>query len=317
MSPGSFLLLVCSVSQSQSGPLLNHNLVDDVDVNLIDPSGHEDSSHKPRYINLITSISSWLNGLGWLTYGDYAHYLTFPDKSFPVYFNATDHTLKALAGNLFAVGVGAYLLSFLPAGTSRQGYGGDFLYDDYGLDRDLYSQYDYQYPDSVDDWKYPSSDLSYSSSKRKRVKSDRLGHHTHHTHGDRGIRAGGDRRRYRRRRRPVRRQDTGVVDNIAHYLLGPMERMGSAIIDPNTFLSKFVKSYDAYWQRRRGDIPLKSRRRSENAEFRASEDTEIDLPETEDVDRVDRGDRADTHTLEEGKHSEDWWSAGDFWGHST
>jgi len=270
------------------------------------------------YSFLFTSPLEYLNSLGLVSYAT-KYYVTTPQKTEKnVYFNSSSTVFPiafSLAGAALTAYVSAYLLSFLPAGTSRQGYGGDFQYDDYGLDRDLYSQYDYQYPDSVDDWKYPSSDLSYSSSKRKRVKSDRLGH-THGGGGGGGVRdRGGDRpRRYRRRRRPVRRQDTGVVDNIAHYLLGPMERMGSAIIDPNTFLSKFVKSYDAYWQRRRGDIPLKARRKSEYAEFRASEDTEIELPEKEEVDRVDRGDRGDRPTLEEGKQSEDWWSAGDFWG---
>jgi hypothetical protein len=278
----SFLLAVV-VSRVQSSPLLGTNdLVEEIDSKFLSPtltdptSGLGENVQLPRY--LLSSLTNWLNSVGWKTYGDYSHYLTLPDKSLPLTFNASSQTVHALVGNLVAVGLGAYLLSFLPTATSVQSYGSDTTgYPDLGhglaRDQDFYdlyqeSDYDYQYPDSLDDWDIAGPGV-FHGSKRKRIKSDRMGDG-----------AGGKRRRQGERRRPVRPQGPGLMESLLSTLLGPLERMGTAVVDPQYFLTEFARRYDEYWRRRRGDPVRKLRRK---AQFRTQEEAEVELPWTEDM----------------------------------
>jgi len=290
------------VSRSLCSPI--QELVEEIDNKLI-PETKEGSAKKtsllPRYINLMSSITTWLNDVGWINYGDYTSFLTLPDKSLPLYFNASDQTIHALVGNLAAIGFGAYLLSFLPGSSSSHAYGSDIpFYDEddlgYGLARDqdfkdFYDDdYDYQYPDSPDDWSFAASEA-----KRKRVKSDRMGG------AGKRRRPNGERRRQYYQQRY---QGPGLFESLTNLFMGPMERMGEAVVDPEGFVQHFAKRYDEYWQRRRGGDPARKRRRKYNAhaQYRTAEEAEVELPLFE-----ERSDVFNQSGEEVKRQSEPWW----------
>jgi len=159
-------------------------LDDEIDVKLSSPT--EDLKAESRYSFVTTTFYDWIKNVNFVNYG--AYYLTFPEKtSSSVFFNGTVSNVfplsYTLAGAALIAYVSAYLLSFIPIGTTSGHRNRNDYYDPdlgFGLQRDTeiffdefgneITDYDYQYPDSIDFGSFSS----FSSASEPKVTTRRV-----------------------------------------------------------------------------------------------------------------------------------------------
>jgi len=139
-----------------------------------------------RYSFVTTTFYDWIKNVNFVNYGSY--YLTFPEKtSSSVFFNGTVSNVfpltYTLAGAALIAYVSAYLLSFIPVGEANEhqnrndyfepdlGYGQnrdtEIFFDEFGNE---ITDYDYQYPDSIDFGSFSS----FSSASEPKITTRKI-----------------------------------------------------------------------------------------------------------------------------------------------
>jgi len=252
--------------------LLCSDLDDEIDVKLSSPTEAESSS-LPRYF---ANFGSFFNNLDLISYTAStlgqdvnSYYLAFPSKAiFPVYVNMSTPSAKAVFGNLALLGLGAYLLSFIPIGATNSYQNRNDYFDPdlgYGLQRDTeiffdefgneITDYDYQYPDSIDF----ESFSSFSSASEPKVSTRKVNGQPVNRKGvSRAIKHNKDKKSIER---------PGILEDLSSKfwsLFGsPVKRTGNSASE-GFGIDKILKRYDEYWRRRRSGISKKSSKIAEN-----------------------------------------------------
>jgi len=234
-------------------------LDDEIDRQLSGPSEPEISV--PRYFG---DPANYVNNINLLSYTTSilnqdvnSALLTFPSKNLlPIHFNLTTLSTKALFGNLALLGLGAYLLSFIPVGGSNHyqhrndgpdlGYGlqrdSEIFFDEFGNEID---DYDYQYPDSFD---FDSFSSFSSASEPQASLRKANGEPVNRQGTSRSIRG-------KQERKGVQRAN--ILQDLSQKFWSifgsPVKRADSSATTGFGFQS-LMKRYDDYWKRRRSGI---------------------------------------------------------------
>jgi len=252
-------------------------LDDEIDVKLSSPT--EPESSVPRYF---ANFGSFFNNIDLISYTASilnqdvnALYLAFPSKSiFPVYVNMSTPSTKAVFGNLALIGLGAYLLSFIPIGATSSHRNRNDYYDPdlgFGLQRDTeiffdefgneITDYDYQYPDSIDFGSFSS----FSSASEPKVTTRRVdGQPVNRKGVSRAI-------------KPKKEPKSGILEDLSTKLwslFGPsVKRAGNSASD-GFGIDKILQRYEDYWKRRRSGPSKKSSNIVDNT-FRQKDKTAL------------------------------------------
>jgi len=261
----SVLILTVFVQKSSCS-----DLDEEIDVKLSTPI--EPESSLPRYF---ANFGSFFNNLDLISYTAStlgqdvnSYYLAFPSKAiFPVYVNMSTPSAKAVFGNLALIGLGAYLLSFIPIGATSSHNRNDYFDPDlgYGLQRDTeiffdefgneITDYDYQYPDSIDF----DSFSSFSSASEPKVTTRRV--------DGQPVNRKGVSRAIKHKKEPKSIERPGILQDLSTKfwsLFGsPVKRAGNSASE-GFGIDKIIQRYDDYWKRRRSGTPKKSSNTPEN-----------------------------------------------------
>jgi len=260
------LTFVALVQKSQCS-----ELDDEIDVKLSDPTTPEPSL--PRYF---ADIGSFVSNIDLISYtasilnNDVnSYFLAFPSKAvFPVYVNLTTQSAKAVFGNLALIGLGAYLLSFIPVGEANEhqnrndyfepdlGYGQnrdtEIFFDEFGNE---ITDYDYQYPDSIDFGSFSS----FSSASEPKITTRKI--------DGEPVNRKGDGRSVKTKKAAKSLERPGILEDLSSKfwtLFGsPVKRAGNSASD-GFGIEKILHRYEDYWKRRRSGILKKSSNIEEN-----------------------------------------------------
>jgi len=277
-------IFICVLQKSKCG-----ELDDEIDDKLTDPTGT--TSNLPRHLSIFSdSISSFVKSISLLSYDTSIisqsinnYYLSFPDKKslLPLYFNLTDQTSKAFLGNLVFLGLGAYLVSYLPFGAISRRYGNDEFVEElgFGLQRDSditfdefgneitfdefgneitfdefgngIDSYDYQYPDSLDFNTFRAA--SEPKQTTRKINGDLV-----------------DRKGSIGKKRPNSIEKPGIFEDLSSkfwsYFGSPVKRAFSE----SRGIQGFYERYEDYWKQRRNGFRRRSSKIEENT-FRNKE----------------------------------------------
>jgi len=259
----SVLILTVFVQNSSCS-----DLDEEIDVKLSTPI--EDLKAESRYSFVTTTFYDWIKNVNLVNYGSY--YLTFPEKTTSsVFFNGTVSNVfplsYTLAGAALIAYVSAYLLSFIPIGATSSHNRNDYFDPDlgYGLQRDTeiffdefgneITDYDYQYPDSIDF----DSFSSFSSASEPKVTTRRV--------DGQPVNRKGVSRAIKHKKEPKSIERPGILQDLSTKfwsLFGsPVKRAGNSASE-GFGIDKIIQRYDDYWKRRRSGTPKKSSNTPEN-----------------------------------------------------
>jgi len=245
------------------------DLDEEIDVKLSTPT--EDLKAESRYSFVTTTFYDWIKNVNLVNYGSY--YLTFPEKTTgSVFFNGTVSNVfplsYTLAGAALIAYVSAYLLSFIPIGATSSGHNRNDYFDPdlgYGLQRDTeiffdefgneITDYDYQYPDSIDF----DSFSSFSSASEPKVTTRRV--------DGQPVNRKGVSRAIKHKKEPKSIERPGILQDLSSKfwsLFGsPVKRSGNSASE-GFGIDKIIQRYDDYWKRRRSGTSKKSSNIPEN-----------------------------------------------------